>query len=84
MFLGCKSAIRNDFILQGYELYALSELKYKNNETFFMHLLIISGDVELNSSPDFQCSICNKTIRITYGNLCCYNWDSGVCQDNVN
>ena len=62
IFLCCNSSIRNYFLFQEYQLYAISELKYKNNETFCRYLLILSGGVELNPGPDFSCSICNKTI----------------------
>ena len=34
IFLGCNYSIRNDFVFHEYQLYAISELKYKSNETF--------------------------------------------------
>ena len=76
--LGCHSSLGNDALLQQYKLYALSELKYRNHETFCRFLLLLSGDIELNPGPDFSCVICKKSIPLRYRVLCCYNCDSWV------
>ena len=46
-----------------YLAYALSNLKFRNQNSFFTHLLLC-GDVQLNPGPSGQlCSVCNRVVN---------------------
>ena len=54
--------IKNDHLTQQYQLYALSKLKYENNNTFLRYILFLSGDVEPNPGPENLCVVCEKIV----------------------
>ena len=54
----CK--IKEEFCLS----YALSNLKFRNQNSFFTHLVLLCGDVELNPGPSrLLCSVCNEVVN---------------------
>ena len=70
--------IKSDFLIQQYQLYALSKLKYKNHKTFCKFLLLLSGDIEANPGPQALCEVCQKNIAQRHRILCCYKCNCWV------
>ena len=68
--------------LEQMNLFALSKLKCKNHGSFFMFLLLLSGDISLNPGPtNYPCSTCKKAVR-TKGIFCtqCGLWTHQKCE----
>ena len=72
------SDIRNNFMTQQYQLYALSKLKYNNHNTLCRFLLLLSGDIEPNPGPGDSCSMCDKKMAVRHNVLCCWQCESWV------
>ena len=52
----------------------MSNLKFRNQNSFFKHLVLLCGDVELNPGPSRQfCSVCNEAVnkRSLFCSNCC-------------
>ena len=71
-YISLSNIIKSDFMTQQYQLYALSKLRYKNHNTFCRYLLLLSGDVELNPSPEDSCAACNRKMAVRHKVLCCW------------
>ena len=83
-YISLSDTIKNNFMTQQYQLYALSKLKYKNHKTFFRYLLLLSGDIESNPGPGDFCSMCDRKIAIRHKVLCCWqceSWLHNKCAD---
>ena len=77
-YFSLSDIIKNDFMTQQYQLYALSKLRYKNHNTFCRYLLLLSGDVELNPGPEDPCTVCNRKMAVRHQVLCCWQCESWV------
>ena len=83
-YISFSDIIKNHFLTQQYQLYALSELKYKNHNTFCRYLLLLSGDVESNPGPGDSCSVCDRKMAVRHRVLCCWQcefWVHKKCAD---
>ena len=50
--------------LKNYLAYGLTNLKFRNQNSFFTHLLLLCGDIELNPGPNRQlCSVCEGVVN---------------------
>ena len=58
--------IKNNFMTQQYQLYALSKLRYKNHNTLCRFLLLLSGDIESNPGPEDSCAVCNRKMAVRH------------------
>ena len=83
-YISLLNIVKSDFIIQQYQLYALSKLKYKNHNKFCRFLLLLSGDVESNPGPEYSCTVCDKKLAVTHRVLCCWqckSWVHKKCAD---
>ena len=65
-YISLLNIVKSDFVIQQYQLYALSKLKYKNHNKFCRFLLLLSGDVEPNQGPEYSCTVCDRKLAVTY------------------
>ena len=64
-YISVSNIVKNDFLTEQYQLYALSKLKYGNRYTFVRYLLLLSGDVEPNPGPKNACAVCEKKMALS-------------------
>ena len=56
--------IRIKTLNEQFSIYTLSKLKFKNYNSYFKYLLLLSGDVNLHPDPvNCHCSVCNTPVR---------------------
>ena len=70
-YISISNTVKNDFMTHQYQLYALSNLKYRNHKSFCRYLLLLSGDVEPNPGPGNSCTVCEKKMALRHRVLCC-------------
>ena len=52
-----------DYSTEQLSVWALSDLKYRNNKSFIKFLMLLSGDIHLHPGPSKICQTCNKLVR---------------------
>ena len=77
-YISLSDTIKNNFMTQQYQLYALSKLKYKNRNNLCRYLLLLSGDIESNPGPGDSCSVCDRKMAVRHKVLCCWQCESWV------
>ena len=55
--------IRSDYTHEQLSVWALSDLKFRNNKSFIKFLLLLSGDIHLHPGPPKICQTRNKSVR---------------------
>ena len=55
--------IGSDCMQEQLSAWALSDLKHRNNKSFFGLLMLLSGDIHLHPGPSKICQTCNKSVR---------------------
>lgn len=73
--------LESEVLINNLNYFVLSKLKKVGSDTYFKHILLLSGDISLNPGPTkYPCSVCGKGVR-TKGVYCtqCGLWVHKKC-----
>ena len=71
--------IGSDCMREQLTIWALSDLKFKNNKSFISLLMLLSGDIHLHPGPSKICQTCNKSVRKGLPCIQCGSWVHKRC-----
>ena len=71
--------IRSDYLQEQLSVWALSDLKFKNDKSFISLLMLLSGDIQLHPGPSKICQTCNKSVRKGLPCIQCGFWVHKRC-----
>ena len=63
-YLDIAENLRTKTLNEQFSIYTLSKLKFKNYNSYFKYILLLSGDINLHPGPvNYPCSVCNGPVR---------------------